>query len=290
MCGKELSNPIIMGQRLNATQGKSPKKKAGISVSVIRCRNCGLISSQPMPVPADFQQHYGILPETFWNQDYYNLKEDYFASEIETARKLLGATAGKKALDIGAGIGKCMISMSKAGFDVYGCEPSEQFYEKALNVMKIDPARLKFGMVETLEYPEGEFDFITFGAVFEHLYHPAQCLERVFHWLKPGGIIHIEVPSAKYFVSKLFNLYYRLRGTNYVTNLSPMHVPFHLYEFTLRSFEELGKRLDFHVEEHQFYVCEIVHVPRIIKPILRGYMKSTNSGMQLTVYLQKNKG
>ena len=34
-----------------------------------------------------------------------------------------------------------------------------------------------------------------------------------------------------------------MRGTNYVTNISPMHSPFHLYEFGLKSFEELGKKI-----------------------------------------------
>ena len=50
-------------------------------------------------------------------------------------------------------------------------------------------------------------------------------------WLKPGGIVHIEVPS-KHFINKLVNIYYRLIGTNYLL-ISAMHTPFHLYEFSL---------------------------------------------------------
>jgi hypothetical protein len=30
-----------------------------------------------------------------------------------------------KALDVGAGLGKCMISLNNAGFDAFGCEPSK---------------------------------------------------------------------------------------------------------------------------------------------------------------------
>jgi predicted SAM-dependent methyltransferase len=142
-------------------------------------------------------------------------------------------------------------------------------------------------MIEEVDYPAGSFDFITFGAVFEHLYHPAASLEKALKWLKPEGVLHIEVPSSKHFIAKLYNLYYRLRGTNYVTSLSPMHSPFHLYEFDLRSFEELGKKLGFTIEKNLYSVCDIFFIPRLFHPILRWYMKRTNTGMQLTVYLKK---
>src|SRR5205085_2091982 len=83
--------------------------------------------------------------------------------------------------------------------------------------------------------PENFFDFITFGAVLEHLYHPAACLEKALQWLKPEGILQVEVPSSKHLVSKLINIYFTLIGTNFVTNISPMHAPFHMYEFSLKS-------------------------------------------------------
>jgi len=102
--------------------------------------------------------------------------------------------------------------------------------------MKISPERLKLGMIEDIEYEDESFDFMTYGAVFEHLYHPARALEKTIKWLKPGGIVHIEVPSSKHTVAKLINLYFKLRGTNYVSHISPMHSPFHLYEFGLKSF------------------------------------------------------
>ena len=153
--------------------------------------------------------------------------------------------------------------------------------------MGIDKERLKQGMIETVDYPAGHFDFITFGATFEHLNHPAVCLEKALRWLKPGGIIHIEVPSSKYFIARLYNFYYWLRGTNYVTNLSPMHPPFHMYEFRIGSFRELGRKLGYTIEKFDNYVCEIMHIPRVFHPLLRKYMQWTKSGMQLVVFLRK---
>jgi ubiquinone/menaquinone biosynthesis C-methylase UbiE len=138
-----------------------------------------------------------------------------------------------------------------------------------------------------MEYPENEFDFMTFGAVFEHLYHPAASLEKALKWLKPGGIIQIEVPSSKHFIAKLINAYFRLKGTNYVTHLSPMHSPFHLYEFGLKSFEELSRKLNITIARSDYHVCSMEPVPRLLHPLFSYYMKRTNTGMQLVVWLRK---
>ncbi len=240
-----------------------------------------------MPVPFDIQDHYGTPPEDYWLDSYFEWTLEYFADQIEVVKKLLPFKNGMSALDVGAGLGKCMISLKNAGFDTYGFEPSKPFFDRAVSKMGIEKNRLKLGMIEEMEYPENSFDFITFGAVFEHLYHPAQNLEKALKWLKPNGIIHIEVPSSKHFIAKLINIYYRLRGTNYVTHISPMHTPFHLYEFGLKSFEELGKKLGYKIEKHQFDVCVISYIPKILLPLFRKYMKWTKTGMQLTVYLRK---
>ena len=266
---------------------EDPRKKSGITVSVKQCTNCHLIYSSPQPVPHDIQDHYGIPPEEYWRPEYFIFHPEYFVQEIEIAKRMLNFQNGMKALDIGAGIGKSMIALEKAGFDVVGFEPSAPFYERAISKMKIDPARIKLGMIENVEFEENSFDFITFMAVFEHLYHPADSLQKALNWLKPNGVIHIEVPSSNYFAAKLVNKLYRLMGTNYVANISPMHDPFHLYEFSKKSFEELGKKLHFKIDYVQYHVCENLYFPRIFNGILDWYMKKTNTGMQLVVWLRK---
>jgi 2-polyprenyl-3-methyl-5-hydroxy-6-metoxy-1,4-benzoquinol methylase len=288
MCADSTANHKILGQRLNQSQGLNPKNKEGISVTVKKCTNCELIYSSPQPIPFDIQDHYGMPPEDYWRPEEFIWHPDNFGRQIKDVKPMLGFKEGMKALDIGAGLGKIMISLDKAGFDAYGLEPSKPFLENAISKMGIKPEKLKLGMMEEIDYPENEFDFITYSAVFEHLYHPAACLERSLKWVKPGGIIHIEVPSSKHFMAKLIDLYYRLRGTTYVTHLSPMHPPFHLYEYGLKSFEELGKKLNYSIAYVEYTVCEISYVPGFLKPLFRWYMDKTKTGMQLAVYLRKN--
>lgn len=254
----------------------------------MECRQCKLVYAQPMPVPFDIQDHYGTPPEEYWKDGYFTWDPSYFAKELAIAKNLLPFKTGMSSLDIGAGLGKSMISMKNAGFEAYGFEPSKPFYERAIAKMGINPDRLKLGMVEDMEYPDASFDFITFGAVLEHLYHPAVALEKAMRWLKPNGLVHIEVPSSRYFMQRLYNRIMRLKGTNYVMNISPMHTPFHLYEFGLASFEELGKKLNYKIEWSHFYVTDTESLPGLARPFLKKYMEWTKSGMQLTVFLRKN--
>jgi 2-polyprenyl-3-methyl-5-hydroxy-6-metoxy-1,4-benzoquinol methylase len=288
MCGSDCRGHKLIGQRLNQTQGLRPKNKEGISVSVKKCTNCNLIYASPQPIPVNIQDHYGIPPESYWSPAYFRWTEDYFASQIATLKELMEIQPGMKALDVGSGIGKGILSLEHAGFDAYGFEPSTSFYERAISKMNINPAKLKQGMIEDVDYPENFFDFITFGAVLEHLYHPAASIEKAIKWLKPGGIIHAEVPSSRWLIAKIINFYYRIVGTNYVTNTSPMHSPFHLYEFDIKSFQKLGDRIGYNTILHEFMVCTIRNIPRPLHPLFRKYMQMTGTGLQLTVWMKKN--
>jgi len=287
MCGEDISNHKRLGQRLNQSQGLNPKNKIGISVSVNKCNNCGLIYSTPQPIPFNIQDHYGIPSEDYWTSEYFELDSMYFLKQIKTVKKLLSFDNGMTALDIGCGIGKCIIQLEKNGFIAYGVEPSKTFYQKAISVMNIKKDKIQFCPIEDVNFSNEKFDFITYGAVFEYLYNPSTSLKRALSWLKPNGIIQIEVPSSKNLNSKLINIYYKLRCSNYVTNLSPMHSPFHLFEFDIRSFKILGSRLGFEVVEFSYEAGTVHYIPRVFHSIFRRFMSITNTENQLTVYLKK---
>jgi hypothetical protein len=95
------------------------------------------------------------------------------------------------------------------------------------------------------------------------------------------------VPSSDWLTHKIINFYYKLRRMDYVANLSPMHEPFHLYEFRLDSFEKNGKTNGYAVAYSEYYVCE-TFLPKFLNPLIVPYMRKTNKGMQLCVYLRKN--
>lgn len=286
MCGSPMHRPL--GIRLNRTQWPRPRKVTGIAVGVKKCLDCELIFSDPRPKPANLADHYGIPPESYWTHPaHWEVSDTYFAKEIAEAKQLLGFRPGMKALDVGAGMGKAMTAMTRSGFDVYGIELSEPFRLNAIKRMGIPEGRLQHAGIEEAEFSPGTFDFITFGAVLEHLQEPGSAIEKALVWLKPGGVIQAEVPSSRHLMSKLLNIFFALNGVNYVTNLSPMHSPFHLYEFGLASFQKHGQRIGYEVALHRYEVWSIYHVPRFLHPLFHWYMERTNTGMQLTVWLRK---
>jgi len=250
--------------------------------------DCELIFSDPRPKPERLSDHYGIPPESYWTRkSAWEVSDAYFAREITEAKQLLDFRPGMKALDIGAGLGKAMTAMERAGFDVYGLEPSSPFREKALERMGIPSQRLQLAGVEDAEFPDESFDFITFGAVLEHVQTPGEAIERAMRWLKTGGVMQAEVPSSRWLVNKIANVFFALNGLNYVSNLSPMHTPYHLYEFGLESFRRHAQRVGYGIAMHRYDVCTLYNIPKVLHPVLRTYMKSTNTGMQLTVWLRK---
>lgn len=286
MCGASVVKHRLLGKRLNKSQGFYPAKKRGISTTIFQCMVCGLIFSNPQPIPINLQDHYGVPPENYWKPEYFKHDDHYFSEQIGIIHRMMNNAQGLTSLDIGAGLGKQMRALSKAGFDAFGFEPSQPFYERALSKMGISPDKLKRGSIEDVDYQNEFFDFISFGAVLEHLHNPSWSLKKAFQWLKVGGIMHVEVPNSDWLINRLVNIVYKLRGLDYVGNLSPMHEPYHLYEFSLKSFEIHSQHNNYKIEFHQYHVCE-TYMPKILDLVLLPLMHKTNTGMQLTVWLRK---
>ena len=277
MCG---GGGRVWGRRLNTSQGLRPKGKIGISTTVMKCRRCGLIYSNPQPVPENVADHYGVPPETYWHDDYFQISEDHFRTEKMRIRQF--APDARTFLDVGAGIGK---TMKAVGLDAYGVEPSQPFYEHAIKKMGISPRRLTLRTFEETNFPQ-MFDVVSFGVVLEHLYDPSAAIKKAMKWLNPGGLIHIEVPNADYLLSRVFNFYFWLSRTDYVVNISPMHVPFHLYEFTEEAFVLNGQRSGYEVVHTDRYPGVVSIAPKLSK-LLSPIMTVTKTGLGLTVYLRK---
>lgn len=287
MCEAPAADFRVRGLRQKGRQGFRPQRQQTISTTIVECPACGLLLSNPRPEPLDISQHYGVPPEDYWRPNYFALDPSYYGDLIATFRRRMGTRAeGARVLDVGSGIGKGLRALAHAGFDAYGLEPGEVFVKKAIELGGIAPERLQLAMVEQADYPDAHFDWIIFSAVLEHVAEPGQVLERVLRWLRPGGLIQAEVPNAGWLIARLIDASYRLRGLPYTTHLSPMHRPYHLYEFRPASFQRHGARVGYRVAEHRFMVCE-TFLPRWADPLVVPLMRATDTGMQLEVWLEK---
>jgi 2-polyprenyl-3-methyl-5-hydroxy-6-metoxy-1,4-benzoquinol methylase len=183
-------------------------------------------------------------------------------------------------------LGKCVKALERAGFETYGIEPSEPFRQRALSMMGISPEQLQLARLEDAKFPGNSFDFITFGAVLEHLYDPSTSIAQALQWAKPGGLVHIEVPSSKWLTNRISNFVYAIQGLDYVSNISPMHNPFHLYEFGLKSFQANSAAGNYQIAHHEYLACR-TYLPRAIDFVVKPFMAATNTHMQLEIWLRK---
>ena len=275
MCSSK--NIRYLGERYSPSQEKTP---------IYQCTSCSLIFANPIPIPQNVGDHYDVDPSDYWKEEYLKFEPTYFQNQIDTFKTLFNGSS-ITALDIGAGLGKAMKAMEMQGWIPYGIEPSKAFFDKAVELEFAASERLQNVSMEEANFEENTFQFITFGAVLEHLYDPAEAIQRALNWLAPGGLIQIEVPNARWLTHTLVNSYYKLKGQKKVANLSPLHTPFHLYEFSLESFEKHGASCGYEVAYHTYYLCD-TYLPKVLDPLLKPYMARTNTGMQLEVWLQKH--
>jgi 2-polyprenyl-3-methyl-5-hydroxy-6-metoxy-1,4-benzoquinol methylase len=212
MCNADKSKQNVMGRRLNTSQGYRPKNKIGISTTIMQCQSCKLIYSNPLPIPNDIQDHYGVLPESYWVESYFTVDPEHLKGLIVKLKSQLDFNSKLKSLDIGAGIGKGMIALKSAGFDAFGIEPSEQFYDRAIHKMGVSEDKLQCVMIENANFDENQFDIILLMDVIEHLYHPNELMQICNKILKKDGLLviltgDINAINAKLWQEKWYYFY-----------------------------------------------------------------------------------
>jgi SAM-dependent methyltransferase len=288
MCGAAPERFKVLGTRLNRSQGRSPRQARGAAVTIVRCRDCDLIFPDPQPVPGSVHDHYDMPGEDYWGDSRASPEADPAAvARFSALRARFPADRPPAVLDVGVGSGYTAKAMIAAGFELHGFEPIPQFRDLALQALGVPADRIRLGGIEEVDYSPASFDLVNFGAVLEHLYDPGGSLAKAVRWLRPGGRIVLEVPSSNWLIARLINRFFRLKGTAYVTHCSPMHSPFHLYEFGAKSFAANGARLGYRVEELTIEVGVDPTMPAALQRLLRPVMAATDTGMMLHAVLQK---
>ncbi|MCE5199275.1 MAG: class I SAM-dependent methyltransferase [Armatimonadota bacterium] len=101
---------------------------------------------------------------------------------------------GGRLLDVGCFCGLFLDVAKQYGWDCTGIEPL---------VMPSIYARGTFGLniiTDTLKedsFQQEYFDIVTAFQVFEHIVKPSEELKKIYQFLKPGGLIVIEVPNIE---------------------------------------------------------------------------------------------
>jgi SAM-dependent methyltransferase len=235
---------------------------AGHEYDLVRCRDCGLVQVRPLPDAATLASLYG---DDYFEKDYDScLSEasyfDSFPRLMERYGALLDAIEAEQPagslFEIGCAGGWFLKIARDRGWRVRGQEITGVGARHARETLGLD--------VEHAPFPGGArppepCDVVYAGHVLEHLPSPSAGLRAADAWLRPGGLLVVEVPT--YVASLWFRALRPAVPWLRRLGLDPGGVlrvlkfpapgetipPFHLYEFQPRTLarmlEDTGHRV-----------------------------------------------
>jgi 2-polyprenyl-3-methyl-5-hydroxy-6-metoxy-1,4-benzoquinol methylase len=172
------------------------RDRRGAALRTVLCADCGHVFTNPAPNQESLAAYY----RDAYRQDYKSVaapkhKHIYRAGVgalQRMARLAPHIASGAKIVDVGAGGGEFVYLLSKKGFDATGIEPHTGYADYARGTYGID---IRPGTLETVSFPAEHADAVTLHHVLEHTSDPTATLRQIWEWLKPDGIVVIEVPN-----------------------------------------------------------------------------------------------
>lgn len=178
----------ICGSRKNKLLFATRDYKQSVSEDVFwvsRCHDCGagFLSIRPSKdeLPRYYDEHF------YWSfENDESVKEstdqllDLRQPQLESKAAWLSHLRPGSLLDIGTMKGDFLYHMKGLGWRVEGVE----FSNTPPNLFNMP---IRYGDFLEMDFKPASFDCITMWAVLEHVYEPAEYVEKVAKLLKPGG-------------------------------------------------------------------------------------------------------
>lgn len=95
-------------------------------------------------------------------------------------------------LDLGSGLGVFPFAMMQAGWSCTAVDRDQRLVEHA-RTLGLDAEQADIGALSLTR----QYDLITFNKVIEHAADPPALLASARRWLKPGGLMYVEVPDGE---------------------------------------------------------------------------------------------
>jgi 2-polyprenyl-3-methyl-5-hydroxy-6-metoxy-1,4-benzoquinol methylase len=150
-------------------------------------------------------------------------EKSLFSQQVKNqVKRHLSVTDPIRVLEAGCGR-KWGLDLSGLEYHLTGVDLDEKALEARVNNEKdLDLAIL--GDLRTVSLPKRHYDLVYNGFVLEHVKGAEEVLNNLFNWVKPGGIVVLEIPDGdsvfgfftKHTPHLLHILYYRyvLKSTN----------------------------------------------------------------------------
>lgn len=229
--------------------GAAHREGTGVECRIWRCKPCGLVFPNPMPLPAGgVGELYALDPEHYFQNHDFEDKMSSARHMVAGAARLAGGPG--RLLDVGSGRGDVLVAAREAGWEAVGIDLSPSFADYA---ERRSGSRVMREPIERCGFEDGSFDAVILAAVLEHLYDPDATVREIARVLRPGGAFFVDVPNEAGLYFRLGNLYQRLRGRDWVVNIAPTFEPFHVFGFSPRSLRALLRKHGLEARDWRVY-------------------------------------
>lgn len=180
-----------------------PIKVDGYESAVVRCMACGLIYCTPIPkLEWTVALHSSI--QRFYDLPFVLTNVPNYIEGLQIIKREKGSSGNL--LDVGCGSGIFLLIAEKAGFSVQGCDIQQEHIAFAKQFLGF---RVQLGDVESLEFKEGQYDFITLWDVIEHLRRPNTVIQKLYNFMKDDGLLFIVTPNYNFSFYVMFHPVWR---------------------------------------------------------------------------------
>jgi len=199
--------------------------------TVVRCRQCGLMRTNPRPSPSSIGFYYPDSYGPYQSSEFQKMKSEhnnskwkfFFRKLLHLEQTHLPPLKPGKLLEIGCASGAFLYKMADLGWQVNGIEFSRHAARKASLDFPIFIGRL-----EDAPDPSELYDLIVGWMVLEHLHDPVFALRKLRQWTNLNGMLVISVPNAGTIEFKLFK-----------RNWYALQLPNHLFHYTPKTLSQI---------------------------------------------------
>lgn len=186
-----------------------------IPFQLVNCTNCSLVWLADPPKTGEMAVHYSQE----YDRSIAAAGDNSPGRGRNRKQTLMQYKQSGAVLDLGCSAGSFLKALGTKEWDLYGVDMSA---ESARRAQAESGAKVFTGDVLDASFQPSSFDVITCFHVFEHLYRPREVLQKVFEWLKPGGIFYVLVPNIDSAGAHIFRSYwYALELPRHVFHYSP---------------------------------------------------------------------
>ncbi len=169
----------------------------GIERKVFSCTVCELVFLDPQRKNLqEFYQkqyrklHSPVIGKELGVQEFFDINKPLQVSRIEKVRHLL--TPSMRVLDVGSSAGMFLNAIRPLVGECIGIEFDEIYARFAEEQFQIKTFTKP---IEETDLELHSFDIISVLEVLEHIEDPLRFLSTIKKYLKPGGVVYIEVPN-----------------------------------------------------------------------------------------------